>query len=95
MEQVDGSPYVFPAEVGENAFQGMEKVWRKVRTAAQLDLSMQSAIDYDYLHPIDEMVNLEDAKTIKYLDSFDKIFVIEYLPNGTAKVVECKITTMF
>lgn len=28
---------MFPAEVGENAFQGMEKVWRKVRTAAQLE----------------------------------------------------------
>ena len=36
LKPVEGSPFVFPAEVGENAFQGTEKVWRKVRTAAQL-----------------------------------------------------------
>lgn len=36
LEQVEGSPFVFPAEAGENAFQGMEKVWRKVRVKAKL-----------------------------------------------------------
>ena len=33
---IDGSPLVFPAEAGANAFQGTEKVWRKVRIAANL-----------------------------------------------------------
>ena len=30
------SPLVFPAEAGDNAFQGTEKIWRKVRIAAKL-----------------------------------------------------------
>ena len=33
---VEGSPLVFPAEAGANAFQGTEKIWRKVRVAAKL-----------------------------------------------------------
>ncbi len=33
---VEGSPYVFPAEAGGGAFQGTEKIWRKVRDAAKL-----------------------------------------------------------
>jgi integrase len=33
---VEGSPFVFPAEAGGNAFQGTEKIWRKVRVAAKL-----------------------------------------------------------
>jgi len=33
---VDGSRYVFPAETGSGAFQGTEKIWRKVRDAAKL-----------------------------------------------------------
>lgn len=33
---VEGSPLVFPAEAGVNAFQGTEKIWRKVRVAANL-----------------------------------------------------------
>ena len=36
LEHVEESPFVFPAEARENAFQGMEKVWRKVRVAAKL-----------------------------------------------------------
>lgn len=65
------------------------------RTAAQLDLNMQSAIDYDYANPIDPFATSPQPTphTIGYLSSFDKIFVIEYLPNGTAKVVECEINT--
>ncbi len=34
---VDGSLYVFPAEAGGGAFQGTDRVWRKVRAAAQLN----------------------------------------------------------
>ena len=63
------------------------------RTAAQLDLDMQPAIDADYLLPRKNLRQLHNAHTIKYLQSFDKIFVIEYLPDGTAKVVECRITS--
>ena len=66
------------------------------RTATQLDLDMQPAIDYDYTHRVNKWTGsptIDDIRTIKYLDSFDKIFVIEHLPNGTAKVVECEITT--
>ena len=33
---VEGSPFVFPAEAGSGAFQGTEKIWRKVRDAAKL-----------------------------------------------------------
>ncbi len=33
---VEGTPFVFPAEAGPNAFQGTEKVWRKVRQASDL-----------------------------------------------------------
>jgi hypothetical protein len=66
-------------------------LYPQARTAVQLDLDMQPAIDYDYQYPIRNLRNLNDAKTIKYLKSFDKIVVIEYLPNGTAKVVECVI----
>jgi integrase len=29
-----GSPFVFPAATGDGSFQGVEKVWRKVRVAA-------------------------------------------------------------
>ncbi len=65
------------------------------RTAAQLDTDMQPAIDYDYTHGVNPWVSARtygDMQTVKYLHSFDKIFVIEHLPNGTAKVVECEIT---
>ena len=34
---VDGSPFVFPPESGKNAFQGTEKIWRKVRKTANLN----------------------------------------------------------
>ncbi len=68
-------------------------LYPQARTAAQLDMDMQPSIDYDYNHPIRNQRRLFDAKTISYLRSFDKIFVIEYLPNGTAKVVECDITS--
>jgi integrase len=34
LPRVDGSPFVFPASTGSNAFQGVDKVWRKVRVAA-------------------------------------------------------------
>jgi integrase len=37
LKPVEGSPYVFPAEAADGAFQGTEKVWRKVRKAARLD----------------------------------------------------------
>ncbi len=68
------------------------------RTATQLDLDMQPAIDYDYANPVLIPAgalegNSANSHTVQYLDSFDKIFVIEHLPNGTAKVVECEITT--
>ncbi len=68
------------------------------RTAAQLDLDMQPAIDYDYANPVPVPIdalegNASNSRSVQYLESFDKIFVIEYLPNGTAKVVECEITT--
>ena len=33
---IEGSPYVFPAEAGGGAFQGTEKIWRKVRDTAKL-----------------------------------------------------------
>ncbi len=68
-------------------------LYPQARTAAQLDLDMQPAINADYVLPRKSVRNLNDANTIKYLRSFDKIFVIEYLPNGTAKVVECNITS--
>ena len=64
------------------------------RTAAQLDLDMQPAIDYDYANPIDPYTgSSRNTHSVGYLRSFDKIYVIEHLPNGTAKVVECEITT--
>ena len=34
LERTEGSNFVFPAEAGEGAFQGTEKVWSKIRTAA-------------------------------------------------------------
>lgn len=34
--QIWRTPFVFPAEAGPNAFQGTEKVWRKVRQASGL-----------------------------------------------------------
>jgi len=34
---LEGTAYVFPAESGGLAFQGTEKVWRKIRQAAGLD----------------------------------------------------------
>ena len=37
MQPTGGSPFVFPPESGKNAFQGTEKVWRKVRKAANLN----------------------------------------------------------
>ena len=68
------------------------------RTAAQLDLDMQPAIDYDYANPVPVPTgelegNARNSRSVQYLRSFDKIFVIEHLPNGTTKVVECEITT--
>ncbi len=67
------------------------------RSAEQLYNDMQPAVDYDYTHQIDwfSAVSQPTPHTVEYLQSFDKIFVIEHLPNGTAKVVECKITTTF
>ena len=36
LEQREGSEWVFPAESGVSSFQGTEKVWRKVKTQADL-----------------------------------------------------------
>ena len=75
------------------AISQVASLYPTARTAAQLDLDMQPAIDADYLLPRKNLRQLHNAHTIKYLQSFDKIFVIEYLPDGTAKVVECRITS--
>ena len=34
LPRIDGSSFVFPATSGTNAFQGVDKVWRRVRTLA-------------------------------------------------------------
>jgi integrase len=34
LPRIEGSPFVFPATSGVNPFQGVDKVWRKVRTLA-------------------------------------------------------------
>ena len=86
------------ANVQTIAISQIASLYPTARTAAQLDQDMQPAIDYDYTHQLDIYSGAQkysEAHTIQYLNSFDKIFVIEYLPNGNAKVVECKITTMF
>lgn len=78
------------------AISQIASLYPTARTAAQLDLDMQPAIDYDYTHQIDIYQDeVNTPHTIEYLKSFDKIFVIEYLSNGNAKIVECEITTRF
>jgi integrase len=37
LKPTEGSPYVFPAQSGDNNFQGTEKVWQKVRAKAGLE----------------------------------------------------------
>jgi integrase len=34
LDKIDGSPFVFPASSGDSFFQGVEKVWKRVRDAA-------------------------------------------------------------
>ena len=69
-------------------------LYPQARTAAQFDLQMQPYIDYDYITPLPNRYRKSTSATITYLRSFTRIFVIEFLPNNQAKVIECVITSM-
>ena len=69
-------------------------LYPNARTAAQFDLQMQPYIDHDYITPLPNKYRKNTSATITYIRSFQRIFVIEFLPNNQAKVIECLITSM-
>jgi hypothetical protein len=62
---------------------------------AQLDQAMQSIIEQEYAMTAPFPKNPEDYPTVQYFEQFQKIFVIEYLGNGQAQVVEVEIANSF
>ena len=63
--------------------------------ATQLDAFMQPYIETDYTTELTNSQTEEDSATIRYFRSFANIYVIEYLPNNQAKVVNVLISTAF
>lgn len=71
-----------------------QSLYPNAMNAAQFDLHMQPIINQQYVltPPFPKPSN---TATALYLKQFQKIFVIEYLGNGQAKVVEARISSAF
>lgn len=70
-------------------------LYPNAKTWQQLDQDIQPDIEWDYENPRKFGRGRKDIRTIKFFLNFQKIYVIEYLPNNQAKVIQVKITTTF
>jgi hypothetical protein len=71
-------------------------LYPNAKNGAQLDQALQPAIEFDFdVNNEPESGEFKDFATVKYFKQFAKIFVIEYLPNGQAQVVEVRIMNRF
>jgi hypothetical protein len=72
-----------------------QSLYPNAMNGAQLDQAMQSIIEQEYAMTAPFPKNPEDYPTVQYFEQFQKIFVIEYLGNGQAQVVEVEIANSF
>jgi hypothetical protein len=73
-----------------------QALYPNAKNGAQLDQALQPAIEFDFdVNNEPESGEFKDFATVKYFKQFAKIFVIEYLPNGQAQVVEVRIMNRF
>ncbi len=71
-----------------------QSLYPNAMNATQLDQLMQPIIDQQYALTA-PFPQPENRPSVLYFEQFQKIFVIEYLGNGQAQVVEVRITSAF